>query len=89
MAVSPAGSRQPRTTAPAVLKTSPEVVTMKKLILATAFAFGLASLGASAASACDGMKGQAKGDKSDQTGTQSNSSAKKENKGATKSDQKS
>ena len=56
---------------------------MKKIIIATvlsAFAFG-----ASAAYACDGMKGHAKGDKTDQSDTQS---AKKD-KGATKSDQKS
>jgi hypothetical protein len=56
---------------------------MKKLILASvlsAFAFG-----ASAAHACDGMKGHAKGDKTDQADTQS---AKKDTKGA-KSDTKS
>ena len=55
---------------------------MKKIILATvlsAFAFG-----ASAAYACDGMKGHAKGDKTDQSDTQ----AKKDGKG-TKSDTKS
>jgi hypothetical protein len=59
---------------------------MKKLILASvlsAFAFG-----ASAAYACDGMKGHAKGDKTDQADTQSAKSAKPD-KGATKSDQKS
>jgi hypothetical protein len=66
-----------------VLQTGSEVV-MKKIILASvisAFAFG-----ASAAHACDGMKGHSKGDKTDQADTQQ--SAKKD-KGATKSDQKS
>jgi len=56
---------------------------MKKIILASvlsAFAFG-----ASAAHACDGMKGHAKGDKADQSDTQS---AKKDTK-AGKTDTKS
>jgi hypothetical protein len=59
-----------------------EVVNMKKIILASVlstFAFG-----ASAAYACDGMKGHAKGDKTDQSDTQS----KKDTKD-TKSDTKS
>ena len=55
---------------------------MKKLILA----FVMTAFGASAAYACDGMKGHEKADKGDQV---SPSTAKKESKGATKSDQKS
>jgi hypothetical protein len=62
---------------------------MKKIILATVLsAFGLASLGGSAVLACDGMKGHAKGDKSDQTDNQG-STAKKDSKSGTNSGQKS
>lgn len=57
---------------------------MKKLILAMV----LSAFGVSSAYACDGMKGQAKGDKTDQADSQGH--AKKEGKGSsTKSDQKS
>lgn len=56
---------------------------MKKLILAMV----LSAFGVSSAYACDGMKGQAKGDKTDH-GDSHGSQAKKD-KGATKSDQKS
>ncbi len=58
---------------------------MKKLILAVV----LSVFATSSAYACDGMKGQAKGDKSDQSDSQGSSHAKKDGKGATKADQKS
>jgi hypothetical protein len=60
---------------------------MKKFILASvisSFAFG-----ASAAYACDGMKGHTKGDKTDQADTQQSAKSAKPDKGATKPDQKS
>jgi hypothetical protein len=70
-----------------VLKKCPEAITMKKIILAVVVStFGLSG---AAAFACDGMKGHAKGEKGDQADSQSNSSAKKDTKGGTKSDQKS
>jgi hypothetical protein len=60
---------------------------MKKIMLAVVIsAFGVASFGASAARACDGMKGHAKGDKADQADSQA---AKKDSKAGTKSDGKS
>ena len=55
---------------------------MKKLILA----FVMTAFGASAAYACDGMKGHEKADKGDQS---TPSTAKKETKGGDKADQKS
>jgi hypothetical protein len=55
---------------------------MKKLIVA----FVMTAFGASAAYACDGMKGHEKAEKGDQV---SPSTAKKESKGAAKSEQKS
>jgi hypothetical protein len=61
---------------------------MKKIILATVAAFGISALG-SGAQACDGMKGHAKGDKSDQSDSQANSAAKKDGKAGAKADQKS
>jgi len=57
-------------------------VPMKKFILA----FVMTAFGASAAYACDGMKGHEKADKGDQV---TPSTAKKDSKDATKSDQKS
>jgi hypothetical protein len=63
---------------------------MKRVIFAVVVsAFGISTLGASAALACDGMKGHAKGAKSDQADTQSAPSAKKDNRGGAKPDQKS
>ena len=59
---------------------------MKKLILAAVVSVFAVS---TAAYACDGMKGHNKGDKADQGTTQSDSSAKKDGKSGTKSDQKS
>lgn len=59
---------------------------MKKLILTTVSAFAISVLG-SAAYACDGMKGHAKGDKTDQGDT--SAAAKKDGKTGTKADQKS
>lgn len=58
---------------------------MKKLI----FAAVVSVFAASTAYACDGMKGHNKADKGDQGTTQSDSSAKKDGKSGTKSDQKS
>ena len=59
---------------------------MKKLVLTLVSAFAISAL-SSAAQACDGMKGHAKGDKTDQSDTQANPSAKKD--GTTKADTKS
>ncbi|MEO5767538.1 MAG: hypothetical protein ABIS92_04250 [Polyangia bacterium] len=59
---------------------------MKKLILTVVSVFAISALGATA-HACDGMKGHAKGDKTDQSDTQANPSAKKD--GKTKADTKS
>ena len=58
---------------------------MKKFILSAV----VSMFAASAAYACDGMKGHAKGDKADQGGVQSDSAAKKDGKTGTKADQKS
>ncbi len=58
---------------------------MKKFFLAAV----VSVFAASTAYACDGMKGHNKGDKADQGATQSDSSAKKDGKSGTKSDQKS
>ena len=62
---------------------------MKKVILATITTFGISVLGAGAY-ACDGMKGHAKGDKSDESDSQAaKQPVNKDGKSATKPDQKS